>query len=116
MAEISSRATVATPRNTRQALLTLVREACDTLVVAHPSVIGSITVSRTLDGGDGAALVKTMALRLAEEYGVDADARTEGSTVIIRLTRDGHHIHRDRQNGRLTARHNGAEQDGRGNA
>jgi hypothetical protein len=109
MTETSFKGTVGTARSTRHALLTLVREACDMLLLAHPSVVGSITVSRTLDDGDGAALVRTMALRLAEEYGVDADARTDGSTVIVRLARDAGHIHVERNNGR----HNGARHDGR---
>ena len=82
------------------------------LVATHPSVVGSITVSRTLDSGDGAVLVKTMALHLAEEYGLDADVSTEGATVVVRLARDNSHIYRDRKNGRLTARHNGTQADG----
>jgi hypothetical protein len=87
MAETSFRATVRTARSTRHALLTLVREACDMLVFAHPTVVGSITVSRTLDDGDGAALVRTMAVRLAEEYGLDAEARVKGRTIVVRLSR-----------------------------
>ncbi len=108
MTETAFKATVGTARSTRQALLTLVREACDILLLAHPSVVASITVSRTLGDGDGAALVRMMAVRLAEEYGVDADARTDGSTVIVRVARDAGHIHVERNNGR----HNGARHDG----
>jgi len=92
MVETSFRATVRTARSTRYALLTLVREACDMLVFAHPTVVGSITVSRTLDDGGAAALVRTMALRLAEEYGVAADVTTNGSAITIRLSRGAHHI------------------------
>ena len=87
MAETSFRTTVRTARSTRYALLTLVREACDMLVFAHPTVVGSITVSRTLDDGDGAALVRTMAVRLAQEYGLDAEARVKGRTIVVRLSR-----------------------------
>ena len=92
MTETSFKTTVGTARSTRHALLTLVREACDMLLFAHPSVVGSITVSRTLEDGGGAALVRTMALHLAEEYGVAADVTTNGRAITIRLSRDGHHI------------------------
>jgi len=62
------------------------------LLASHPTVVGSITVSRTLDDGGAAALVRTMALRLAEEYGVAADVTTNGSAITIRLSRGAHHI------------------------
>jgi hypothetical protein len=87
MTETSFRTTHATARKPRQALLTLVREACDMLVFTHPTVVGSVTVSRTLDDGDGAALVRTMAVRLAEEYGLDAEASVKGRTIVVRLSR-----------------------------
>jgi hypothetical protein len=73
------------------------------LLASHPTVVGSITVSRTLDDGDGAALVKTMAVRLAEEYGVAADVTTNGRAITIRLSRDGNHIHLKRNGDRRHA-------------
>jgi hypothetical protein len=89
-----------TARRPRQTLLTLVREACDMLVAADPSVVGSVTVSRTLDDERAARLVESMARRLAEEYGVAADARADGSKVTIRLSRNSSHIHVERNGGR----------------
>jgi len=73
------------------------------LLFAHPSVVESITVSRTLDDGDGAALVRTMALRLAEAYHLDADVTEKESALTIRLSRNGRHIHLQRPLKRTTA-------------
>ena len=99
MAEIPFKAMAKTARSPRQALLTLVREACDTLVNTDPSVVGDIILSRTLDDASAASAVGTMAVRLAQEYSVAADVRTDGKAVVVRLSRDGH-VHRDRGNQR----------------
>ena len=96
MTHTSFRTTHATGRKPRQALLTLVREGCEMLLYAHPSVVEGVTLSRTLDDGDATCVVRRMALRLAEEYGVAADVTTNGSAISIRLSRDGHHMHLDR--------------------
>jgi len=87
-------------RNSQQMLLSLVRGACETLLSAHPSVVESLTVSRTLDDTDSARLAARMATRLAEEYGLDIDARTNATTVTVRLSRDGGHIHLERNHSR----------------
>jgi hypothetical protein len=92
MTETSFRTTHAIGRKPRQALLTLVREGCEMLLYAHPSVVEGVTLSRTLDDSKATCLVRRMALRLAEEYGVAADVTTNGSAITIRLSRDGHHI------------------------
>ena len=110
MIETSFTVKTSTVRSPRQALLTLVREACEMLLVTHPSVVGGVTVSRTLDDASAARLVGRTAVRLAEEYGVVADVRTDGKAVVVRLARDGH-IHKDRSNGRHVP-HNGALHNG----
>lgn len=99
MAETSFTVTRDTVQRPRQAFLTLVREACWTLLATHPSVVGDIILSRNLDDASAAGAVGTMAVRLAQEYGVAADVRTDGKAVVVHLTRDGH-IHEDRSNGR----------------
>jgi hypothetical protein len=92
MTQTSFRTTHATGRKPRQALLTLVREGCEMLLYAHPSVVEGVTLSRTLDDGSAACVVRRMALRLAEEYGVVADVTTNGKAITIRLSRDEHYI------------------------
>jgi len=111
MAETSFTMTTNTVRSPREAFLTLVREACDTLLAAHPSVVGDIILSRTLDDASAASVVGTMAVRLAEEYGVAADVRTDGKAVVVRLTRDGY-IHKDRSNGRHASQRDEASNHG----
>ena len=111
MAEIPFKATAKTARSPRQALLTLVREACDTLVNTDPSVVGDIILSRTLDDASAASVLGTMAVRLAQEYGVAADVRTDGKAVVVRLTRDGH-IHEDRGNGQHASQRDEASHHG----
>jgi hypothetical protein len=76
-------------RNDRQALVDLVRESCEVLLEAHPSVIGSMTISRRFEDATSARLSARMATRVAEEYGLDADTRLDSSEVVIRLSRDG---------------------------
>ena len=100
MREIRLEGTADTGRGSRQSLLGLVRGACETLLLTHPSVVESLTVSRTLDDGDSARLVARMAARLAEEYDVDVDARANSRTVTVRLSRDGGHIHLKRNGSR----------------
>jgi len=99
MAETSFTVTRDTVQRPRQAFLTLVREACWTLLATHPSVVGDIILSRNLDEASAANAVGTMAVRLAQEYSVAADVRTDGKAVVVRLARDGH-VHRDRGNER----------------
>jgi len=108
MAQASFKTTTRSGRNSRQSLLGLVRGACETLLSTHPSVVESLTVSRTLDDFDSARLVARMAARLAEEYDVDVDAWANSRTVTVRLSRDGGHIHLKRNGSRNGARRTGA--------
>ena len=85
---------------TRQSLLALIRGGCEMLRSTHPSLAGSVTVSRALDSNDGARFVERMAVRMAEEYNLDAAARTEGRTIVVRLSRQVSHLHRERGTGR----------------
>ncbi len=80
-------------RYVRKAFLGLVREGCETLLLTHPSVVGSLTVSRPFGDDESARLGARMAAHLAEEYDMDADVRTTSMTVIVRLSRNGQHIH-----------------------
>jgi hypothetical protein len=85
-----------TRQSAQQALAVLVRGACETLLLAHPTVVGSLTVSRALSDDKDARLAATTAKRLAEEYGVDASVRVAGSAVTVRLSRDGGYIRLER--------------------
>jgi hypothetical protein len=87
-------------RNSQQMLLSLVRGACETLLSAHPSVVESLTVSRTLDDADSARLAARMATRVAEEYGLDIETRVDAKTVTVRLSRDGDFIRLKRDRSR----------------
>jgi hypothetical protein len=77
------------------------------LLAAHPPVVESLTVSRALDDRDSARLAARMAIRLAQEYNMDVDARTNEGTVTVRLRRvrrDDGHIHLKRNPSRNGAR------------
>jgi hypothetical protein len=111
MVDTASRRIASPVRATRHALLTLVREACDMLNVSHPSIVGDITLSRNLDDPSAARLVATTARRLAEEYGVNADAWTDGNVLVVHLARDPRHIHRPRNNDRHASLHDRARPD-----
>jgi len=108
MAQPSFKATDETGRNRQQALLGLVRGACEMLLSAPPPVVESLTISRALDDDDSARLAARMAARLAEEYDLDVDSRTNERTVTVRLSRDGGHIHLKRDPFRNGARQTGA--------
>jgi hypothetical protein len=79
-----------TRQSAQQALAVLVRGACETLLLAHPTVVGSLTVSRALSDDKDARLAATTAKRLAEEYGVDAAVRVVGGAVTVRLAAIGY--------------------------
>jgi hypothetical protein len=79
-------------QSAQQALVALIRGACETLLSTHPTVVGSLTVSRAFSDDKDARLAATTATRLAEEYGVDASVRVIGSAVTVRLSRDGGYI------------------------
>ncbi len=102
MAQTSAKGTGQQQRNDRQALLDLVREGCETLLATHPSVVESLTVSRVFDDGESARLGIRMAMHLAEEYNLDADIRKHSAAVVVRLSRNSHHIHLRRGHGDTT--------------
>jgi hypothetical protein len=80
-------------RTSRQSLLADVRGACETLLLTHPTVVESIIVSRSFDDPAGARLASRTAVRLAEEYHLEADVTESGSALVIRMSRNGRHIH-----------------------
>jgi hypothetical protein len=102
MTEASFNTTTQMGRSAQQSLLALVRGACDMLVTADPSVAQAITVSRRVGDDARAARTREMALRLAEEYDLDADVTEKESALTIRLSRNGHHIHLQRPLKRTT--------------
>lgn len=91
-----------TEQNAQQALVARIRSACETLLLAHPSVVGSLTVSSVFSDGEDARLAAATAKRLAQEYGVDAAVTLVASAVSVRLSRDGGYIRlaRDSRNGK----------------
>ena len=73
-------------QTSRQSLLADVRGACETLLLTHPTVVESVVVSRAFDDPAGARLASRMAVRLAEEYHLDADVTESGSALVIRVS------------------------------
>ena len=92
-----TRSRTQTRQSAQQTLVALIREACETLLLAHPSVVGSLTVSRSFSDGKDARLAATTAKRMAEEYGVDASVKVVGSAVSVRVSRDCGYIRLERR-------------------
>ncbi|MGD0765335.1 MAG: hypothetical protein ABR978_03415 [Dehalococcoidia bacterium] len=83
----SANGTTGTMRTRQHLLLRLVRGACEMLVTTEPWIAKTITVSGATEGNDSPHLVRKMTVRLAEEYGLNAEARVNGRTVVVRLSR-----------------------------
>lgn len=83
----SASGTTAAVRSRQHLLLGLVRGACEMLVATEPWFARTVTVSGAIDGNDSPRLVRNMTVRLAEEYGLDAEARARGRTIVVRLSR-----------------------------
>ena len=92
MSETSLRGTTKAAQRTQQSLLRLVRESCNVLLSTQPSVIKSVTVSQSIENRGGARLAKRMAMRLAQEYHLDAEARSNGTSVVVRVSRPVVHV------------------------
>ena len=74
-------------RSRQHLLLGLVRGACEMLVATEPWLARTVTVSGAVEGDDSPRLVRNMTVRLAEEYGLDAEATARGRTIVVRLSR-----------------------------
>ncbi len=83
----SASGTTAAVRSRQHLLLGLVRGACEMLVATQPWFARTVTVSGAVDGNGSPRLVRNMTVRLAQEYGLNAEARTRGRTIVVRLSR-----------------------------
>lgn len=71
----------------QQSLRGLVWAACEALLAADPSLIESVTISHAIDDPDGARFAEAMTRRLTEEYCLDVDTRTTGTSIVLRVSR-----------------------------
>ncbi len=77
----------ATAQSTQQAIRGLVWAACEALLAADPSVIESVTISHAIDDPDSARFAEAMTRRLTEEYCLDVETRTTGTSIVLRVKR-----------------------------
>ena len=77
----------ATAQTAQQTLRGLIWTACEALLATDPSVIESVTISHGVDDPESARFALAMARRLTEEYCLDVETRTNGTSIVLRVRR-----------------------------